>query len=65
MATPLRSTSMNKKVIYLLVAGATLLFVGANAHLLHAAVNSQPDCVAHVRVGHGQPGEFGAASSAC
>ncbi len=56
---------MNKKVIYLLVAGATLLFVGANAHLLHAAVNSQPDCVAHVRVGHGQPGEFGAASSAC
>ena len=50
---------------YLLILTGILLVVGANAHLLYAALDSQPDCVAHVKVGHGQAGAFGAAKSAC
>jgi hypothetical protein len=51
----------------LLVAGGLLLVVGANAHLLHAALTSQPDCVPHVRPGdnHAGPGQFSVAQSAC
>ncbi len=62
-ARPWRWTS--RRVVYLMIATATLLFVGANAHLLYAALNSQPDCVDHLKVGHGEAGAFGAAQSAC
>jgi len=51
--------------VYLTVAAATALVVGANAHLLYAALGSQPDCVTHLKVGHGQPGAFRAADPAC
>jgi hypothetical protein len=51
--------------MYLMIATATLVVLGANAHLLFAAVTSQPDCVDHLKVGHGQDGAFGAADSAC
>lgn len=56
---------MNKALIFLMIATATLVVLGANAHLLYAAVNSQPDCVDHLKIGHGQEGAFGAAESAC
>jgi hypothetical protein len=48
------------------VAGA-IIFVAANWHLVHVAINSQPDCVAHVRVGErsGQSGALSAARSSC
>ena len=50
-----------------LVAGGLLLVAAANWHLVHVAVRSQPDCVAHVRLGEatGGAGMLGAASSAC
>lgn len=51
--------------VYLVLAAATVLVVGANAHLLYAAIDSQPDCVTHLKVGHGQPGAFRAADPAC
>lgn len=54
-----------KALVYALIVAGVLLVVGANAHLLYAALDSQPDCVAHLKVGHGQEGAFGAADSAC
>jgi hypothetical protein len=45
-----------------------LLGVGAaNWHLVHVARTSQPDCVAHVRLGEagGKNGPFSAAQSSC
>ena len=53
--------------IGLLVAGGLLLVVGANAHLLYAALTSQPECVPHARPGEGaaKPGQFSVAKSAC
>jgi len=53
--------------IWLAVAAGLLLVVGANAHLLYAAVTSQPACVLHLRSGDGgaDHGRFIAARSAC
>jgi len=55
----------SRLLVYLAIAAATLLVVGANAHLLVSALDSQPDCVAHLKVGHDQPGAFRAAESSC
>ena len=55
----------SRTLVYMAIAAATLLVIGANAHLLFAALDSQPDCVAHLKVGHGQDGAFRAAHSAC
>jgi hypothetical protein len=52
-------------LVVLLISAGLLVFIGANAHLLYAAVTSQPDCIAHLKTGHGQPGAYGAADSAC
>lgn len=49
--------------IWLLVGAGLLLLIGANTHLVYVAMRSQPDCVAHARLGDG--GGFGAARSAC
>ena len=51
----------------LLAAGVVLLVVIANWHLVHVAVQSQPECVAHVRLGDTAGGDqrYGAARSAC
>lgn len=65
MSTPRSRTWFNRTLMYLMIATATLVVLGANAHLLFAAVTSQPDCVDHLKVGHGQDGAFGAADSAC
>lgn len=47
------------------IVAATLLVIGANAHLVYVATQSQPDCVDHVRSGGAAPGQFAAARSAC
>lgn len=49
----------------LLVVGGLLVFLGANVHLLVVALQSQPECVAHAKVGDAAPGEYSAAKSAC
>jgi hypothetical protein len=49
---------------WLLVPAGLLLFVGANAHLVYVAVQSQPDCVAHIK-DTGDSGGYRAAKSAC
>jgi hypothetical protein len=45
---------------------ATLLVLLANAHLVYVSVQSQPDCVAHLKPGtHGEEGAYSAARSSC
>lgn len=56
-----------KLVVGLAVGGGLLLLAGANWHLVHVAISSQPDCVPHLRRGEGEgrPGAYSAARSAC
>ena len=54
----------NRWLVPLLVLAGFLVFVGANAHFVWVAVQSQPDCVEHVKVA-GDGAGFRAAKSAC
>ncbi|MEO9228018.1 MAG: hypothetical protein ABI216_03545 [Devosia sp.] len=65
MTTASMTTRRTRMLMFLLVGVGLLLVIGANAHLLFAALNSQPDCIAHLKAGHAVPGAFGAADSAC
>ncbi len=49
---------------WVIVPAVLLLFAAANAHLLYVAFQSQPDCVAHLKVG-GEGTGHRAAKSAC
>jgi hypothetical protein len=45
---------------------ATLIVLLANAHLVYVSVQSQPDCVAHLKPGmHDDSGAYSAARSSC
>ncbi len=49
-----------------IVAAVTLLFIGANAHLVYVAISSQPSCVPHMKADdQGGTGGFRAARPAC
>jgi hypothetical protein len=48
-----------------LAAVVLLVVAAANAHLVYVAVESQPDCVAHLKEAGSRAGEFRAAKSAC
>lgn len=62
---PPRAARVNWRLVSLLIAGAGLvLLVAANAHLVYVALDSQPDCVPHVKA-PGEDGMFRAARSAC
>ena len=60
-------TRRGRLSLWLLVAAGLALVIGANWHLVHVAVTSQPDCVAHMRTGAGDAarGSFSAAQSSC
>ena len=49
-----------------IAAGLSLVLI-ANSHLVYVAITSQPECVAHLRQGEGDPahGKFSAARSSC
>ena len=51
--------------VVLMVALALAIFVGANVHFLVVALESQPECVAHLKVGESDAGRFSAAKSSC
>ena len=53
--------------LWFLIGSAVAAVLAANAHLLYAAISSQPSCVVHVRPGDGSaaPGIFSAAQSSC
>lgn len=54
-----------RRTIWLAVTALALFVVGANAHLVYVAVTSQPECVAHHKLGAAADGSFSAAKSAC
>lgn len=59
------TSRLNWRLLSLLIAGAAFtLFVAANAHLVYVAVQSQPDCVPHLKTS-GDGDTFRAARSAC
>ena len=48
------------------VAAAVVVVLLANAHLVYVSMQSQPECVAHLKPGtHGESGTYSAAKSAC
>lgn len=51
--------------VVLLVLGCLILFVAANAHLVHVAVQSQPVCVLHAQASGGETHNYRAAKPAC
>ena len=54
-------------LVWCMVGAGLLLLLIANTHLVYTAIISQPECVAHVRQGEGDPaqGKFSAARSSC
>lgn len=58
-------TKRGRRIIGVLIGAGLLLVAAANWHLVHVAVISQPDCVAHSRAGSSQSGQFSAAKSSC
>lgn len=60
-----RNRSKSAILVFSLIAAACALFVGANAHLLFVAYDSDPGCVAHLKVAGTGPGQFKAAKSSC
>lgn len=67
-SAPMQSRERHWKprvLIAVLVGVGVLLFAGANVHLIHVAVSSQPDCVPHLKAAGAAPGTFRAAKSAC
>ena len=48
-----------------IIAAGLLVFLGANAHLVYVAFNSQSDCVPHLKDSAGQSGTYRAAQSGC
>lgn len=55
------------RLVWLCVMLGVALLVGANWHLVYVSITSQPDCVAHVRPGEGDPQRsvLSAAKSSC
>ena len=61
------ATRLNWRLISaLIVAAVVALFIGANVHLVHVALESQPGCVPHAKAGAGTgTGAYSAAKPAC
>ncbi|MGB3502863.1 MAG: hypothetical protein WBA44_14660 [Mesorhizobium sp.] len=58
-----RARSSGGRLAWVLVPAGLALFIGANAHLVYVAFQSQPDCVAHLKTTDGSG--YRAAKSAC
>ena len=53
-------------LVWLLIPAAVLaIVVGANAHLVYVAMESQPECVAHLKEPLPGSGNYRAAQSSC
>ena len=59
-----RDTRNRTWLAWVLIPAGLLLVVGANAHLVYVAVQSQPDCVEHLKAA-GEGDGYRAARSAC
>lgn len=54
-----------RTVLLLAVGVGVILLALANTHLVYVAIESQPDCVAHLKTESATPGVYRAAGSAC
>ena len=64
MSAPATSLRRRPRLAWLLVPLGLLIFVGANAHLVYVAFQSQPECVRHLKAAGGGD-SYRAAMSAC
>jgi len=62
---PARSRRWPRLLTIALICLGLLGFLAANAHFLFVAMQSQPDCVDHIKMGESQEGAFSAANSSC
>jgi len=60
-------TRKRRHIVWLAVGIGLLLLAGANVHLVYVAIQSQPECVSHTRLGEAVAGAttYGAARSSC
>lgn len=56
--------SRTRLLVWAIIPAAILIFAAANIHLVYVAINSQPDCVPHLK-DTGENGRYRAAKSAC
>lgn len=59
------ATQRNRSVLAWWIFAAAVIFLGANAHLLYVAIDSDPGCVAHLKDMEAAPGQYRAAKSSC
>ena len=64
VTTTARKAGATPWVVLMVVLGLALV-IGANVHFLVVALESQPDCVDHLKVGESEAGRFSAAKSSC
>jgi hypothetical protein len=64
MTISVKPTRGKAWIAWLLIPAALVLFAAANVHLVYVAVQSQPECVDHVKVA-GDGNGYQAAKSAC
>ena len=65
MSTLAGRSRLNWRLVSVLLVGTgVLVFIGANAHLVHVALSSQPDCVDHLKT-EGHDGAYRAARPSC
>ncbi|AWM26137.1 hypothetical protein N181_27990 [Sinorhizobium fredii USDA 205] len=59
------ATPQSRSVLAWWIFAAAVIFLGANAHLLYVAIDSDPGCVAHLKGMEAAPGQYRAAKSSC
>ena len=62
---PARRKRIVPLVLWTLIPAALLLLAAANVHLVYVAIDSQPDCVPHLKEKGAAAGTYRAAKSAC
>lgn len=64
MSAAITGRRSRRRVLWLLVLPGAVLLIAANTHLVHVALTSQPDCVAHLKT-KGRDGAYRAAQPSC
>ncbi|WP_026619398.1 hypothetical protein M728_001098 [Ensifer sp. WSM1721] len=60
-----RAARRNRSLLAWWGLAAAAIFLGANAHLLYVAIDSDPGCVTHLKETGSVPGQYKAAKSSC
>ncbi|MEJ6847820.1 hypothetical protein [Sinorhizobium fredii] len=59
------ATQRSRSALVWWILAVVAVFLGANAHLLYVAIDSDPGCVAHLKGMEAAPGQYRAAKSSC